>query len=289
MKETVKLILLALVLWGAHLTKAQQEESDVGSIDTTELDEQNGTNQTSGGNRAGRLFNGVPATSANQLYSVYGNINSGGKFVGGAIISNTQVLTSASAVQSAGTVNSFTVAVGSNPNVGNAKVYNYASVEIHKDFDSTTRANDVAIVTINGTFDGAPNVHPITIATREIVVSTTNRTTCVVVGYGQTGDFAYTYTMSQAQYELLTDQECTTAFNQTLPPSMLCARAVSGYACRVDRGGPLVCNGLLYGILTDQTGCTSANPPVVQKFAKLPVITGPWYVPPPRKNYVSCP
>ncbi|ETN62526.1 hypothetical protein AND_005780 [Anopheles darlingi] len=113
----------------------------------------------------------------------------------------------------------FTVAVGSNPNVGNAKVYNYASVEIHKDFDSTTRANDVAIVTINGTFDGAPNVHPITIATREIVVSTTNRTQCVVVGYEQTSDFAYTNILTQAQYELLTDQECTTAFNQTLPPS----------------------------------------------------------------------
>ncbi|XP_049539273.1 uncharacterized protein LOC125953634 [Anopheles darlingi] len=195
MKQTVKLILLALVLWGAHLTKAQQEDGDSWSI--------------------------VQWSARNECEPTLlcGNINSGSKYVSGAVISSTQVLTSASAVRSAGTVDSFTVAVGSNPNVGNAKVYNYASVEIHKDFDSTTRANDVAIVTINGTFDGAPNVHPITIATREIVVSTTNRTTCVVVGFGQTGDFAYTYTMSQAQYELLTDQECTTAFNQALPPS----------------------------------------------------------------------
>uniref|UniRef100_A0A2M4DQP7 Putative trypsin n=1 Tax=Anopheles darlingi TaxID=43151 RepID=A0A2M4DQP7_ANODA len=292
MKETVKFILLALVFWGAHLAKAQQEDGDVESTDTTEFDEQNGTNHTSGGNRVGRIMGGVRGSSANKAYSVlmtlYGTST---VYTAGAIISNTEILTSASALKSAGTVTKFSIAAGIGTSMYQVVYVTYKSHEFQPGFDSATLANDVAIITINETFAGLSNVQSIAIATTEIAVSTTTRTTCVVVGRGQMPNTAASGTMDQTDYELLTDQECTSAFNQAQPSSILCARSVSGYACNVDSGAPLVCNGQLYGILTLQTGCTPSTPKI-QKFAKLAVIRIPWNTPtistPPRKNYVSC-
>ncbi|ETN65041.1 hypothetical protein AND_003199 [Anopheles darlingi] len=243
MKQSAKLVLLALVLWGAHLAKAQQEEGDVGSTDTTEFDEQNGTNHTSGGNRAGRLINGVAATSANKAYSVVMTIFGDVAFqTAGAIISNTEVLTSASSLKKAGTITKMSILAAIGSSTYQSTSYNYKSYELRSDFDSATLANDVATITIDGTFAGLPNVQPIAVATKEIVVSTTNRTKCVVVGRGQNTSGGLNFLQSQADYELLTDQECATEFKQTLPSSMLCARAVSGYACNVDSGAPLVCN-----------------------------------------------
>ncbi|ETN64558.1 hypothetical protein AND_003696 [Anopheles darlingi] len=296
MKQSAKLIFLVLLLGAAHLGKAQQEESDVADADSPGVDEQNGSNQPSGGNRVGRIYTGVNAASANQPYAAVLSLNSGSTSTKamGAIISNTTVLTSASAVLSAGSITAITVVVGSSPGIlGGTFRYDYKGYELHSGFDSATLANDVAIITMGSSFAGLTNVQPIAMATTEIAVSTTTRTKCVVLGWGQTTSTTTNFRLSQADYELLTDQECATEFKQSLPSSLLCARSVSGYACNMDGGAPLVCNGQLYGILTNQTGCTASSTPKIQKFAKLPVIRIPWNIPtisnPPRKNYVSCP
>ncbi|XP_050090813.1 trypsin alpha-4-like [Anopheles aquasalis] len=161
----------------------------------------------------------------------------------------------------------------------------------HGGFNPTTLENDVAIITINGTFAGQSNVKPIVIATTVLAVSTTNRSKCVVIGWGQNSITTFNYNVFQADYELLTDQECAAAGAN--PPSIMCAQSVRGYACRVGGGAPLVCNGQLYGILTAQTNCTASSTAKIQMFAKLPVISIPWSPAtppaPPRKNYVSCP
>ncbi|XP_050090818.1 trypsin alpha-4-like [Anopheles aquasalis] len=296
MKQSARLILLvlSLVLVGGHFAKGQQDESEEVDADSTiDVDEQNGTNQPS---RVGRLIGGVPVTSANQPYLAEMNLISDKRyFCIGAVINSTTVLTSASALRSAGNITSILVNVGSNPSFAASRLFYFVSYALHSGFNPTTLENDVAIITINGTFAGVPNVNPIAIATTEIAVSTTNRTQCLVLGWTETGA---SYDMLQATYELMTDQEC--AAGGANPPSIMCAKPTGGYACYFDGGAPLVCNGQLYGVLTAQTNCTSSNPPTFQKFAKLPLISIPWgpatistsnatVATLPRKNYVSCP
>ncbi|XP_049539044.1 integumentary mucin A.1-like [Anopheles darlingi] len=250
-------------------------ESDVESADSADAVEQHGTNQ-SGSNRVGRIYSGVPATSVNQPYAalIVANSDSGVSQLAGAIINNTQVLTSASGLLSLGNITSMFLYAGSSPSVRAAKYYYEKSYALHSGYDASTLANDVAIITIDGTFAGQTNVKPIPISTTEIAVSTTSRTNCVVLGYGQNTDGSNNNILFQADYELITDQECASL--GVKPSSILCARSVKGYACDFDGGAPLVCNSKLYGILTAQTDCTPSSTAKIQKFAKLPVISIPW-------------
>ncbi|XP_050090757.1 trypsin delta-like [Anopheles aquasalis] len=273
--------MLLIVLWAGYLAKAQQEEifdteTESESTDPIDAANQLGTNQPSGGNRGGRIYGGVPATSANQPYAalIIANSDSGVSQIAGAIINNTQVITSASALLSLGNITSMFLYAGSSPSMTTAKYYYQKSFAIHSGYDANNFANDVAVITIDGTFAGQKNMKPIVISTTQLAVSTTSRTKCVVLGYGQNADGSNTRILSQADYELLTDQEC--AGLGVNPPSILCARSVQGYACNFDGGAPLVCNGQLYGILTAQTDCIPSSDAKIQKFAKLPLISIPW-------------
>ncbi|XP_035788716.1 trypsin alpha-like [Anopheles albimanus] len=280
--------ILLIVLWAGYFTKAQEQEeifdteSDLGSANPIDdVVQQFGNTQSSDVNRVGRIYSGVPATSANQPYAalIVANSDSGGSQLAGAIINNTQVLTSASGLLSLGNITSMFLYAGSTPSMTTAKYYYQKSYALHSGYDATSQANDVAIITIDGTFAGQTTVKPIAISTREIVVSSTSRPRCVVLGYGQNADGSNTRILTQADYELITDQEC--AGLGVSPPSILCARSVKGYACNIDSGAPLVCNGQLYGILTAQTDCTPSSEAKIQRFAKLPVISIPWNPAPP--------
>lgn len=107
--------ILLIVLWAGYFTKAQEQEeifdkgSDLGSANPIDdVVQQFGTNQSSDGNRVGRIYSGVPATSANQPYAalIVANSDSGGSQLAGAIINNTQVLTSGSGLLSLGNITS---------------------------------------------------------------------------------------------------------------------------------------------------------------------------------------
>uniref|UniRef100_A0A2M4BUN3 Putative trypsin n=2 Tax=Anopheles marajoara TaxID=58244 RepID=A0A2M4BUN3_9DIPT len=306
----VKLILLLLLLGGEFCAKAQQDEvsdleTDAESTDSTDVDEQQGTNHPSDGNRIGRIYNGAPAASANQLYPALLMVYSSStvRRLSGFIGGPQQIITSASALVAVGDITGIDVYVGNTPKINTTLAYGASSFGRLRKFNATTLEYDVGFVDLTGNLNNDPRrLGVLSLATTEIAVSTTNRTKCVVIGWGQSANGSDTYILSQADYELLTDQECTSAFGQSLHPTLLCARSVQGYACDFDGGAPLVCNNEVYGILTDQSGCTPSSTAKVQKFANLPVIfsppataptntTAPAPTPaaPPRKNYISCP
>lgn len=92
------------------------------------------------------------------------------------------------------------------------------SYAIHSDFNATSLANDVAIITVNGSFAGLANVVPISIPTSQPTISATNRTICTIVGWGFYEAFANSRFLRYATYELFTDAECV-AFAQNTPPT----------------------------------------------------------------------
>ncbi|XP_035794650.1 trypsin delta-like [Anopheles albimanus] len=291
MKPSVKLFWYVLLVFSGYFAKAQEQEN----VDSTEDDQQDGTIQSSGGNRVGRIFYGVQTTIENHPYAalikVFGT--SGNIRLTGAIISNTQVLTSASGLLKAGNLTSISVVAGSTT-TDPVETFPQKSYAIHSDFNATSLANDVAIITVNGSFAGLANVVPISIPASQPTISATNRTICTIVGWGLYEGYENSRFLRYATYELFTDAECV-AFAQNTPPTILCGRSLNGHACTADDGAPLVCNNQLYGILTHQASCDMTRNSGLYKFAKLPVINLAGYLAidtpltATRKNYVSCP
>ncbi|ETN67814.1 hypothetical protein AND_000359 [Anopheles darlingi] len=184
MKQSVKLILLA-VLFCAYCTKAQDEEAvDPGSDETFG----NGTNPADN-HRAGRMIGGSVVSIAAYPFvvTVIATTSTGTQFYfAGAVISSTRVIT-------------------------DAFLYYYAKAGYK--FNSSNYANFVAIITINGTFDGVPNVQPIAVATTPLDPSAPNLANCFLLGWGMTQSFVQAVNLKQAEYKLITDAACASTYS----------------------------------------------------------------------------
>ncbi|XP_050094611.1 trypsin delta-like [Anopheles aquasalis] len=301
MKQSVKLILLALVLFCAYCAKAQDEEATDPGIDAESPANANGTNQVET-KRAGRLNGGVQSAIADYPYVVSVIVLDGAgysNYLAGVIISDTQVLTAASGVVSyVNGIASITIRAGSVYKDQGGFTFPVSKREPHPLYDDTTKENDVAVLTITGSFSGNANVAPITVATSDIPFSTANPAYCVVLGWGKDVSFNEITLLSRVVYKLAADATCAAQFGGTMPASQLCAESVAGYTCYSSIGFPLVCNNLLYGIYPNTDGCT----PGIRKFIKAPAASVQSFLAPylpsatvtasqpaPRKNYVSCP
>ncbi|XP_049544974.1 trypsin delta-like [Anopheles darlingi] len=296
MKQSVKLILLA-VLFCAYCTKAQDEEAvDPGS------DEIFGNGTTPADNhRAGRMIGGsvVSITAYPFVVTVIATSSSGTQFYfAGAVISSTRVITDAFLYYYAKAGYNFTIRAGSDYQTKEGTVFQTLSFVPHSQFNSSNYANYVAIITINGTFDGVPNVQPIAVATTPLDPSAPNLANCFLLGWGMTQSFVQAVNLKQAEYKLITDAACASTYSN-LVDSTLCAQSITGFGCSYDGGSPLVCNNQLYATFVFDS-CSYKNTQAVNKFVKLPAASVQSFLSPnqavvsspatqPRKNYVSCP
>ncbi|XP_050093301.1 trypsin delta-like [Anopheles aquasalis] len=300
MKQSVKLILLALMLLCAYCTKAQDgEATDPGSDaeSTANFSDENGTNQVQT-KRVRRTIGGVQSAIADYPYVVSVILQSGAGttvYRVGAIISDTHVLTVADGfLYISNGIQSITIRAGSVYKDQGGFTFPVSNYEIHPSYNRATSENNVAVLTIMGTFSGSANVAPITVATSEIPFSAGNPTSCVVLGWGRDKSDTVIIHLNQVVYNLTADSTCMARFGP-LDPTYLCAESVSGYICINFIGFPLVCNNQLYG-LNPNLGDCETGPRV---FVKLPAASIQSFIapylpvaasqPPPRKNYVSCP
>uniref|UniRef100_A0A2M4DQX6 Putative trypsin n=1 Tax=Anopheles darlingi TaxID=43151 RepID=A0A2M4DQX6_ANODA len=248
MKQSVKLILLA-VLFSAYRTTAQDDaatDPDTDAEPTSILDT---TNQQDT-KRAGRMMGGATVSIANYPYVATVEIQTGARRVmysHGTIVSNTQVLTTASTVEPsgyAGGIKSVQIRAGSNYQDMEGFIFAVSKCQIHLEYDINLITNDLAVITITGSFSGYPNVQPIAIQTNEIPFSRTNPTNCLVVGWGSDSSNNPTnLLLSRVDYKLAADASCNNTFD-----TMQCAEPVSGSICYDNMGFPLVCNNRLYGV-----------------------------------------
>uniref|UniRef100_A0A2M4DQN7 Putative trypsin-like serine protease n=1 Tax=Anopheles darlingi TaxID=43151 RepID=A0A2M4DQN7_ANODA len=182
MKQSVKLILLA-VLFCAYCTKAQDEEAaDPGSDEIFG----NGTNPADN-HRAGRIIKGSLASITDYPYVVtviLTDSTAAPSYSAGAIISSTRVLTATSKFMYTPPGSKITIRAGSNYQTKEGTVFETQSIVTHNQFNPSNYANNVAIITINGTFDGVPNVQPIAVATTPLDPSSPNLPNCFLLGWG---------------------------------------------------------------------------------------------------------
>ncbi|XP_049546431.1 trypsin delta-like [Anopheles darlingi] len=296
MKQSVKLILLA-VLFCAYCTQAQDEEAaDPGSDEIFG----NGTNPADN-HRAGRMIKGSLASIAAYPYVVtviLTDSTGAPSYSAGVIISSTRVLTAASTFMYTPAGSKITIRAGSNYQTKEGTVFEIQSFVTHSQFNPSNYANNVAIITINGTFDGVPNVQPIAVATTPLDPSSPNLPSCFLLGWGMTESYATSVNLKQAEYKLITDAACASTY-KNLVASTQCAQSVTGFGCSGDGGSPLVCDNRLYGTFIFDS-CVLIDDQAVNKFTKLPaasiqsflsanlpVMSSP--ATQPRKNYVSCP
>uniref|UniRef100_A0A4X1VTC5 tissue kallikrein n=2 Tax=Sus scrofa TaxID=9823 RepID=A0A4X1VTC5_PIG len=79
-------------------------------------------------------------------------------------------------------------------------------------------------------------------------------TCCRVSGWGTTTSPQVTFpqTLQCANIPLRSDEECRQVYPGKITPNMLCAGTKKGGkdSCEGDSGGPLICNGMLHGIIS---------------------------------------
>ncbi|XP_035782573.1 trypsin alpha-4-like [Anopheles albimanus] len=137
----------------------------------------------------------------------------------------------------------------------------YRSYVVHSQYNPSNFANDVAVITIRGSFNGRTNVRQIALQESEPVISSVNPTACFVVGWGWinlNGQLADR--LQRGNFVLMPQATCASRVPQ-VTSSTICAQSLQGDACRGDSGGPLVCNNRLYGIVSfGPRDCNGAIP-----------------------------
>ncbi|XP_035786476.1 trypsin delta-like [Anopheles albimanus] len=227
-----------------------------------------GKNSTVKKSGTGRIVGGYSVDIADYPYTVVvtASIPNANIMCGGIIIASNKVLTAAHCLYQQ-PITAITIRAGSTLRNSGGFLFNHLSYVVHDQYNSTTLANDVAVITIRGSFDGLANVGRIVLQNTEPVISSTNPTPCFVVGWGwinlnrQLAD-----RLQRGDFVLMTQRTCATRLSP-LTSTTICAQSLEGDACRGDSGGPLVCNGRLYGVVS--YGPSNCNGAVPDGFAKI--------------------
>lgn len=143
-----------------------------------------------------------------------------------------------------------------------------SDVWVNPDFDATTNAGDVAVITLSASLPGGA---VIPMAGPDDTASYVPGTQAQVYGWGDTtGQGTYPQSLRTAQVQVLADSVCEKAYpgdadGTYVRASMVCAGEPEGGkdACQGDSGGPLVADGRLIGLVSWGTGCAEAAYPGV--------------------------
>ncbi|WP_327288341.1 S1 family serine peptidase [Streptomyces sp. NBC_01198] len=152
-----------------------------------------------------------------------------------------------------------------------------SDVWVNPDFDPTTNAGDVAVITLP---QALPDGAVIPMAGPADTAPYAAGTQAQVYGWGDTtGQGAYPKSLRTATVDVMADTVCEQAYpgnadGTYLRASMLCAGVSGGGkdACQGDSGGPLVADGRLIGLVSWGTGCAEAGFPGV--YTRVSAVSG---------------
>ncbi len=169
---------------------------------------------------------------------------------GGAIISNQWIVTAAHCVlsESGALIPSskvFVKAGANNPfSSTDGTVYQAAQIIVHENYNSTTNANDIALVRLTSTID-IPQAKPIRLVTQQDVSfgATDPGIMTWVTGWGLTSvnPKVFPSRLQKVQLPIISIQQASTVW-RSIPQAVLMAGYLNGNkdACSGDSGGPMV-------------------------------------------------
>nr|XP_045624309.1 trypsin alpha-3-like [Procambarus clarkii] len=220
-----------------------------------------------------RIVNGSDASPGEFPYQVYLTPTIAGLdyTCGGSIIKKRWILTAAHCFFDKNGVKASGVSVG----VGSISSNNITQVSTsrfitHQNYNSTTNANDIALVELAADlpFDTNPNVQPICLG-QESDIPYGGRV--VATGWGRlaSGQATLPTTLQEVQLDVITSGVCSGL--ASLPPNpaqVLCTLTLYKDTCQGDSGGPLVaqvCPGrwVQVGVVSYGFGCAVPNNPGV--------------------------
>ncbi|XP_071082698.1 serine protease 29-like [Haliotis cracherodii] len=223
-----------------------------------------------------RIVGGFAAQQG--AFDSYASLNIGGSanpVCGATIIDSCTILTAAHCVNGQ-TADQIKVNVGNHTNVASTTQLSVNSVTAHENYNTQTKANDVAILKVDPIdFNAIPNTAPTCLATADYPLTGQD---CTAVGVGTTS-----YGGQQPDIYLLQHQSVRTQGGNTCaqnnsilvkmtdPNNQICAGQAGKDSCQGDSGGPLYCqqNGqqVLTGVVSYGVNCGQAGYPGV--YAKV--------------------
>ncbi|KAF2883772.1 hypothetical protein ILUMI_22404 [Ignelater luminosus] len=215
-----------------------------------------------------RIIGGHSAAEGQFPYQVSIRVN-GKHECGGSIISSFWILTAAHCVARY-PLGVLLVVVGTN-HVKLGTPYGVAQVFVHEQYESQTKINDIGLIKLAGRINFNAKIKPIQLSTSLQPPGTS----CVLSGWGFTN--VQTQTIPDSlQYigmRIVSVERCRAAIsaaglNMPVVDTQVCAFNAPGRgACNADSGGPLVCNGVQYGIVSWGNPCATGVPDVFTSVA----------------------
>ncbi|XP_028161541.1 trypsin alpha-3-like isoform X2 [Ostrinia nubilalis] len=121
----------------------------------------------------------------------------------------------------------------------------------HKHYDPSTYMHDLAILEVMTPFFLSVRVKPIRIHSYEIRLKMSEGMNCLVTGYGYISKTKRASRLQKVCVPLVTRYNCSFYYHpKYLHDSVFCAGTKGKDSCNGDSGGPIVCHGVLVGLVS---------------------------------------
>jgi trypsin len=210
--------------------------------------------QAGGAHADEQIVGGSRVSTAQHPYMVYLAHPDGFQFCGGTLVTEAKVVTAAHCVVDAAPASIRVVAGRDDKRSSAGVVAGVARIWVHPDFTHVRSGADIAVLTLTKRL----RFRPAAVAGPGATELYRPGTPGTILGWGRTSEGGNTsrYLLG-ASVPVVSDADCTGAYPDYSPSSMVCAGYHQGGvdACQGDSGGPMLVGSVLVGIASWGDGC----------------------------------